>query len=572
LALPGNFINLHLGSPMLPGKNMKFSSSGILKGSLLLFCIVQALEVQCQDGGNSAQFFVNPYTFNPSYAGIEGRPAFYLSYRRQWINVDGSPKIGNLSFHTPLTRFSVGGNINNDKRGLFNTTSVLISGAYTIPLGDFKSMRFGLSTGGGFNMLDRSKLADTQDPALAGSSNSYILGNAGISFHIKSFHGGISLPAIFQPGYAPGSGSTLKPLQTVIIHASNRFYFAKNKHVLEPHLVYRYNIVLPPQMEAALVYHVNDILWAGGSYKQFFGSSAFLGFHFNKALGIGYSYSFKSQGENQLNSPSHEVQLTLLLGERRKDVPFYSFVDTDKEKKIKYPKTQSASAVIAQNKTTKTPVNNSTPVTNKPSLDKPTLDHPVDQNHQARLPESISQKPASEPVTEKPQEKKTEPVAVKQEPVKQTPVKQESVKLNAKTLGQMPHVHDTLHPMHAEEKEKIARLEKQADNPLAEHHDAPGTHPHAERHEFVKRGNHVSELPIGDFVVAGAFRSEINAKHFSDGLIQHGFKAQFGHLTEKNLWYVHISHTDNIEDARAARDKFRKLILFRDAWLLTVQH
>jgi type IX secretion system PorP/SprF family membrane protein len=565
--LRSNFINLHLGSPMLAGKNMKFKCFGTLRRLLVLFFIIQAITAHGQDNGNYAQFFVNPYTFNPSYAGVEGRPAFYLSYRRQWINVDGSPQIGNLTFHTPLQKFSVGANINNDKRGLFNTTSVLISGAYTIPLGDFKSMRFGLSAGGGFNMLDRSKVTDTQDPALTnGGNNSYMIGNAGVSFHIKSFHGGISLPAIFQPGYAPGSTSTLKPLQTVLIHASNRFYWAKNKHILEPHVIYRYNIAFPSQLEMALVYHVNNIAWIGGSYKQFFGSSAFLGFHFNKALGIGYSYSFNNQRVNALSSPSHEVQLTLLLGEKRRDIPFYSFIDTEKEKKIKHPKSPSASTVIAQNR------NNKTPVTEKPSMDKPTLDKPVEQNHQARLPDAISKKnqpiKKKEPVVDKPVEKKT----VTQEPVKPLPVKQEPVKLSAKTLGQMPHVHDTLHPMHAEEKEKIARLELHAEDPTAEHNDAPGTHPHGERHEYVKRGNHTSELPIGDFVVAGVFRSEINAKHFADGLIQHGFKANFGHLTEKNLWYVHIAHTDNIEAARAARDKYRKMILFRDSWLLTVHH
>jgi hypothetical protein len=73
-------------------------------------------------------------------------------------------------------------------------------------------------------------------------------------------------------------------------------------------------------------------------------------------------------------------------------------------------------------------------------------------------------------------------------------------------------------------------------------------------------------------VVAGVFRSKVNAEHFADGLKQHGFKADHGHLTLKNLWYVYIAQTDNIEAAKAERDKARKLLMFRDAWLLTVHH
>jgi hypothetical protein len=80
-------------------------------------------------------------------------------------------------------------------------------------------------------------------------------------------------------------------------------------------------------------------------------------------------------------------------------------------------------------------------------------------------------------------------------------------------------------------------------------------------------------MEIGDFVIAGVFRSKVNAEHFAAGLKQHGFNtADHGHLTEKNLWYVYLAHTDNLDKAKAERDKFRKMKIFRDAWLLTVHH
>jgi type IX secretion system PorP/SprF family membrane protein len=518
----------------------------------LFVIVLSSTQARAQE---SVLFFVNPYAFNPSYAGVEGRPAFFLNYRRQWINVDGSPQIGNLSIHTPLKKFvSIGLNVNNDKRGLFTTNSALASAAYTLMLGDFKSIRFGISAGGGMSSLDLSTVSDNQDPALGNASSSFLQGNAGVSFHMKSFHGGITLPAIFEPSYIAGNPSELNPMQGVVVHASNRFYWNKNRHLLEPHLVYRYRANIPSQYEMALVYHMNGVVWIGGSHKQHIGSSAFAGLHFNRVFGLGYAYTFKTATGSQLNSPSHELQLTLLLGSKRKDVPFYSFVDSEKEKKVhKQPIKQSASAVIAQNKT-------------KPTLKQtpPAIkDTPPPQNHQARLPETISKSPEAQPQKQTPVV--SAPVEKSQPAVAKSPIE-------VKKLGQMPHVHDTLHPAHAEEKEMIARLEVHAENPT-EHHDLPiDAHPHAERHEFVKRGSHSEELEIGDYVIAGVFRSKVNAEHFATGLVQHGFKADHGHLTEKNLWYVYISHNANIDQARTDRDRYRKMKIFRDAWLLTVHH
>ena len=72
------------------------------------------------------------------------------------------------------------------------------------------------------------------------------------------------------------------------------------------------------------------------------------------------------------------------------------------------------------------------------------------------------------------------------------------------------------------------------------------------------------------FAVAGVFRSRPNAENFSQGLAKMSFTPDFGFLTEKNLWYVFIFESDDVEEAKAQRDKYRKLTIFRDSWLLTV--
>ena len=91
------------------------------------------------------------------------------------------------------------------------------------------------------------------------------------------------------------------------------------------------------------------------------------------------------------------------------------------------------------------------------------------------------------------------------------------------------------------------------------------------RHEFVQRGNHKSELNFGDYVVGGAFTAEESAKNLIEELKKQGFtSAGYGYLTTKKAWYLYLSVSNDIEIAKAERDKYRKLKMFKDAWLLTV--
>lgn len=123
---------------------------------------------------------------------------------------------------------------------------------------------------------------------------------------------------------------------------------------------------------------------------------------------------------------------------------------------------------------------------------------------------------------------------------------------------------------HAEEQEKLARLAQHQDDPT-EHHDNSVEHPHAERHEFVEKGGHHEEIDYGDYVVVGVFKSRDNSEHYSKELNKLKFSTDFGYLTVKGLWYVYLEKSYDINQARADRDKFRKMKIFRDAWLLTVQ-
>lgn len=566
----------------------------------LVFCLLICFNSAClyaQDITNFTQFFINPYSINSSYAGIEGRSALSLAYRKQWSGIEGAPTIANLTFHAP-TPFGINYalNVTSDSKGILKTSAASVTIGYTLSIDKHKFIRFGLSGGAAFNAVDLDEFESISDPALTDllDKNTSLIGNAGLSFHFNTVHVGASLPNIFSPSYVSKDAFTVaevKPFQAVIVHASNRFYFAKDKHVFEPYLIYRINEDLPSQIEAAAVLHLNHVIWLGGSYRQDFGISALGGLKVQNFFLIGGSYSVKNTGDNELNSPSFEIQLSYIFGAKKKNIPVYSFVNTmkEKERKLKTPaqlaaekrkeeEKKKADALAKKQQEEKLAAD----AAKKQQEEKLAADAAKKQKEEAAKTAAVvkSTEPVKEPIVVPVKELIVMPV---KEPVVE-PVKEPVInpiipvakkhdggpRLKSDVLAiDLPTTYDTAHH---EEKARIARLDEHSANPDEHHGEGVDAHPNAERHEFVKRGGHQEELDANDYVVAGVFKSDLNANHFGEGLKKLGFKADYGHLTEKNLWYVYISQSNDINTARADRDKFRKMKIFRDAWLLTVFH
>ncbi len=573
----------------------------LMKHIFWLSCLLYVTSVsglRAQDQANFTQFYLNPYLINPSYAGIDGQSALSLIYRKQWMNIDGGPSIANFSLQAPISaRTAFGLSVTNDKKGLLTNSGLRISFGYNAPIGDHSSIRFGISGGGSWNSIDLDGI-NPNDPAFANvlDNNASLTGNAGISFHHRTFHLGASMPTIFSPSYVSTDAFTItevKPFQSIIINASNRFYFNDNKNVFEPYAIYRMNTDLPSQFEVAGVVHLNHVIWAGASYKQDFGISALGGIKLQNMFAIGASYSLANAGINELNSPTFEISLNLLFGAHKKGTHAYSFVNTVKEKEKK-PTGKSASEAIAEKRRQeeaerKKQLEAQAKARDEEAKRKQQEQAKAQADRQAKLEADRKAQAQAEAdrkakaeadrqaalATQK-QPEKTPTVTQHTPPVQTQPptAKNDSVprKHNPRLRQEMVETIIATEELPHDENETLKRLEVHAENPTEQHTDHPAAHPNAERHEFVKRGNHKEELDVADYVIGGVFKSDANAKHFADGLIKLGFKADYGHLTEKNLWYVYLYQTTDINQARTERDRVRKMLILRDAWLLTVHH
>jgi type IX secretion system PorP/SprF family membrane protein len=470
--------------------------SNLKKGLQLCLFLLGCIVSDClwaQESPDFVQFFVNAASLNPSYVGIDGQPAVYFSFRKQWAGVPGSPTQGQVSFQTPLpSRVLLGFTAFNNTRGMLSTSAFLVTGGYQVKLGDDQALRFGMSLGGSMTLVNVDGVTRPDDPMLLNVSNTvYLQGNAGISYHRKTFHAGFSLPQFVQPYYTSLDGvARINPFETVVFHASNRFYFNRNKNVFEPYAIYRFNHTQPSQFELAAVVHLQNKVWVGGSYRQGLGVSAIGGIKLNRTMAFGYSFTSGLKSLNGMPRTSHELHLGLLLGKRDKNITgVYSFVNTEKEKKKKTP------AQIAAER------------------------------------EALAKKYQKQNVQNEPAKPVVKPAEKTAAPKKDTVV-----------VAQQPK------------------------------RDSAAVRPAPERHEFVKAGNNRSELPKGNYVIVGAFRSEANAKRFSIDLHQMDIEeASYGFITSRGLWYVYLATSGDLAVTKVEWEKYRHEHMFKDAWILTVQ-
>jgi len=567
----------------------------ILTSWVIIFLPLLAL---AQDQTNFTQFYLNPYLLNPSYVGTEGRSALFLAYRNQWTGIEGAPQISGLSYHTAFkSNVAIGLNAFNDQRGILNSSSASLTFGYTLTMSKNKYVRFGMSAGMASNGLDIDQIENLNDPALLNilERNNTLLGNAGLSLHLNNFHLGVALPNIFEPVYVSPDAiniAEVAPFESIIVNVSNRFYFNKDKHVFEPYLVYRYGNNFPHQLEAAAVLTLNHAVWFGGSYKQDFGISALGGIKLQNLFIMGYSYGIKNTGINQLASPTHEVHIGLLLGKKRENKPVYSFVNTEKEKeKKKTPAQLAEERRKAQEEERR----------KQEAL-------ALQQELKEKEAEEARRKQRTEEERLAEEQKRRDEVAalLREEELKaqRSKEEQEKARLDEEKLKreeqqrrqqQEQQQQETAaqtrqrelaeaarrerEAAESKEKEEAARKEierqeaerKAREEAARQAREELQAKTQPERHETVKRGTHLLELEEGNYVVIGVFGVFANAERYSDNLYSRGFNTKYGFLSNKGLYYVYIDRSEDINAAREARNRFRRISLFKDAWLLTVE-
>jgi len=308
-----------------------------------------------------SQYILNNYILNPAVTGIENYTDVKLSYRKQWVGINGAPvtayatiqgPIGKKDLRTNVNSFQVPGEnprgkkawdeygvsaphhglglqLINDKAGYLNRWSIAATYAYHKPLGAQTALSLGFSAGISDVNLDRSKVdfgnMDPNDPAIGYSNGELkkIKPEIGVGLWLYSaryFLGASVLNII------PGKAKFVKSNQFGTYFTPNyfvtggfKFYLSEFVSVL-PSVMVQY---WQPQLmgiHANVKFQYLDNFWVGGSYRYsdlIAGYSAMVGINVSNSFNVSYAYENTTTSRlRTYTKNTHEIMVGFLIGNK----------------------------------------------------------------------------------------------------------------------------------------------------------------------------------------------------------------------------------------------------------------
>lgn len=180
------------------------SKNPVMKGTLLtLIVCLAAPAVVAQQDPLYAQYINNPFVLNPAYAGLNTSLNVAAGYRQQWSGYEGSPTTLNANGHISLRQNTMGTGLMlvSDRIGATVTNEVYGSCAYRIPIGERKTLSFGLQAGFIHFKTSNSKLVihDPGDPLFTEETTDTKPGlGAGLIATSDRYFIGLSMPRMLE--------------------------------------------------------------------------------------------------------------------------------------------------------------------------------------------------------------------------------------------------------------------------------------------------------------------------------------------------------------------------------------
>ncbi len=336
------------------------------KCSLLLTAFLFFLGAAAQQRAHYTQYVLNNYILNPALSGIENYTDVKLSVRDQWAGINGAPRTTYFSIHGPLgkqdyktsaTSYQVPGenprgraywenytasephhgiglSVVNDRTGNFNRFTSTISYAYHLGLTPRLNLAGGFAAGitsVGLNADGKAFFgANPADPAIGGSTAEELRKikpdlSVGLWLYSSDFFAGVSAQQVIPQKLAfvddANFQQTGKLVPHVFLTAGYRFLLNDDINAV-PSVMVKYingafkNIY---QGELNLKVQYRDLLWLGGSVRQFDGFAAMAGLNVGNTFNIGYAYDFTTTNLRTYSRGTHELIIGFLIGNRYGD-------------------------------------------------------------------------------------------------------------------------------------------------------------------------------------------------------------------------------------------------------------
>jgi type IX secretion system PorP/SprF family membrane protein len=288
------------------------------KGFLTILSLLFCLAIFAQQVPLSSQYMLNRLVINPAYAGALDFYSASISYRKQWMTLDGAPTTQNISIHGPAMKGKIGLGLMffREVIGVSKENNISASFAYRIKYRKKKVLSFGLSGSAVFsnNQWSQLKTTDANDAVFSGDSPQYIYPDfsAGVYYKTPKYFVGFSIP-MFLEHKLEGSSSSYK----IENDFSNYNYLIEAGLILKvsddiifkPSFLSRYLPSTTYQFDINAIVDIKNTIGVGFSYRTKDAVVVLIQLRITDQIKFGYSYDHSISKLQQYNNGSHELYL-----------------------------------------------------------------------------------------------------------------------------------------------------------------------------------------------------------------------------------------------------------------------
>lgn len=300
---------------------------------LLIIYVCGTAPLFAQQTPQYSLYALNPYAYNPAYAGLDNTLVATGAYRQQWSGLLGAPSTQHVNAHLPIYAISsgVGMRVENDVIGAHNSTQVALSYSYQMEISREVLFSAGLSAGWLQYTLDGAKLRAPEgtyaEPSFSHNETVLPIGKvragaplfeAGVFLQAKKWEAGVSAQPVFATKIREtGSGAfRLQPIQHYLAYGAYLLRMGEN-FTLKPSILVKSDLK-ETQMEVSAMARWRENTFAGASFRGFGAASRdaavlFVGFKMNEKTTLAYSFDIPLSALSAANRGSHELLLRYSL-------------------------------------------------------------------------------------------------------------------------------------------------------------------------------------------------------------------------------------------------------------------
>lgn len=281
---------------------------------LLVFILFTLYESYAQQEAQYTQYMYNMNIINPAYAGSkENTISIGLMSRAQWLNIPGAPKTATLSVHKPFKNgLGAGISVISDAIGPINEQYAFADISYTIPVGYYEYLSFGLKAG--MTLMD-AKLIDVEtflpnDDNFSQNIHSFKPNiGFGLFFHSDNYYAGLSMPNLLKTEYLKEEGGVYTSInRSNHIYLTGGYVYDINYYLkFKPHMMIKAAIGSPLSVDFSANFLYNERFEGGLSYRWNDSISGLVNFQITDFLKVGYAYDYTVSDLRKYNTGTHEL-------------------------------------------------------------------------------------------------------------------------------------------------------------------------------------------------------------------------------------------------------------------------